>query len=157
MDILKENTAVLVLVGICVIAAALYYVFQPAKSAEAADEQHVGSSSVGEVYVISSSVETVKKDGRYYLVAGVEERYTDQALLADLQSSAATKDAVAELCIYMFTSDGRYYCRPQRYLIDAQGKVCTDLGSDMQLQMIDSALISDIYKTALKAAEKKLS
>ena len=128
---------------------------QPPKNVEASDEQYVSSSDVGEVYVLNSSVETVKKDGRYYLVAGVEERYTDTVFLADLHSSPATKDAVAEFSVYMFTSDGRYYCRPQRYLMDSEGKVCADLGSDMQLQMINSSLVNDIYKAALKAAENK--
>ena len=55
----------------------------------------------------------------------------------------------------MFTNDGRYYCMPQRYLIDSQGKVCGDLGSSMQLQMIDDEIIFKIYTNALKTLEDK--
>lgn len=43
----------------------------------------------------------------------------------------------------------------QRYLIDSQGKICGDLGSSMQLQMIDDEIIFKIYTNALKTLEDK--
>lgn len=43
----------------------------------------------------------------------------------------------------------------QRYLIDSQGKVCSNLGSSMQLQMIDDEIIFKIYTNALKTLEDK--
>lgn len=51
--------------------------------------------------------------------------------------------------------NGKYYCMPQRYLIDSQGKVCGDLGSSMQLQMIDDEIVFKIYTNALKTLEDK--
>ena len=57
--------------------------------------------------------------------------------------------------INMFTNDGKYYCMPQRYLIDSQGKVCGDLGSNMQMQMIDDKVVSKIYTSALKSLSDK--
>ena len=51
--------------------------------------------------------------------------------------------------------NGKYYCMPQRYLIDSQGKVYGDLGSSMQLQMIDEEIIFKIYTNALKTLEDK--
>lgn len=44
---------------------------------------------------------------------------------------------------------------PQRYLIDSQGKVCGDLGSNMQMQMIDDKIVSKIYTSALKSLSDK--
>lgn len=55
----------------------------------------------------------------------------------------------------MFTSDGRYYCTPQKYLIDLEGKVCGDLGSDMNLKVINDKIIAEIYTSALKTLEDK--
>ena len=51
--------------------------------------------------------------------------------------------------------NGKYYCMPQKYLIDSQGKVYGDLGSSMQLQMIDDEIIFKIYTNALKTLEDK--
>lgn len=51
--------------------------------------------------------------------------------------------------------NGKYYCMPQRYLIDSQDKVCGDVSSSMQLKMIDEEIIFKIYTNALKILENK--
>ena len=41
-----------------------------------------GKTDVGVLYIDSESVNTVKKDGKYYLAFFAEEKYTDQTFLA---------------------------------------------------------------------------
>lgn len=53
------------------------------------------------------------------------------------------------------TKKGKYCYILQRYLIDSQSKVYDDLGSSMQLQMIDDEIIFKIYTNALKILENK--
>lgn len=65
------------------------------------------------------------------------------------------QNVVSISCLYIFSNAGRFYCMLKRYLIDSQGKVCGDLGSSMQLQMIDDEIIFKIYTNALKTLEDK--
>ena len=65
------------------------------------------------------------------------------------------ENAVSTLALYMFTNDGRFYCMVQRYLIDSEGKVCVDLGSDMQFRAIDEKILTDVYTASLKVLEDK--
>ena len=65
------------------------------------------------------------------------------------------QNVVSTLCLYMFTNDGRFYCMPQRYLIDNEGKVCVDLGSDMQFRGIDEKILTQVYTASLKVLESK--
>lgn len=44
---------------------------------------------------------------------------------------------------------------PQRYLIDNEGKVCVDLGSDMQFKGIDEKILTQVYTASLKVLESK--
>lgn len=117
--------------------------------------QEVGKSDFGTVYIDTNTIDTVKKNNVYYLIVSVEERYTDETFLQQLRQSEETKDAVSALDLYMFTNDGRYYCIPQRFLVDKNGKVCSNLGSDMQMKPIDEKIISDIYVKALKVLEDR--
>lgn len=123
--------------------------------AEAAIEQRVGNSDYGVMYIYPDTVEAVKKDNKYYVVVSAEDRYTDKKFLAELRQGENMQNAVSTLCLYMFTNDGRFYCMPQRYLIDNEGKVCVDLGSDMQFKGIDEKILTQVYTISLKVLESK--
>ena len=115
----------------------------------------IGETNIGTVYIDTDTIEIVKKDGHFYLIVSAEEHYKESDFLTELRKGEDLKDTVSSVTLYMFTNDGRYYCMPQRYLIDSQGKVCGDLGSSMQLQMIDDEIIFKIYTNALKTLEDK--
>lgn len=89
------------------------------------------------------------------MIVSAEEHYKNSSFLTELRKDEDLKDTVSSATLYMFTSDGKYYCTPQKYLIDSQGNVCGDLGSSMQLQMIDDEMIAKIYIDALKVLEDK--
>lgn len=152
-----EKQLLLFAVLIVIICGCVYW-FKPAKAVQAEVQTHlqeVGAGDFGTVYIDTDTVDAVKKDNVFYLIVSVEEVYTDEAFLQQLHQSEDTKDAVSAMDLYMFTSDGRYYCMPQRYLVDKDGKICADLGSDMQMKPIDEKIISAIYVKALKFLENK--
>ena len=150
MSFVKDNIFLAAVVFVAFIVAFLW--LRPSDKVQA-QQQEVGKSDFGTVYINTDTIDTVKKDNAFYLIVSVEEIYTDESFLQQLRQSEDTKDAVSALDLYMFTNDGRYYCMPQRYLVDKDGKVCTDLGSDMQMKPIDEKIISDIYVKALKTLE----
>ena len=152
MDFWKDNTIVIA-AFLCL--ALLVSLFMPGRAQASASERKVGDSGTGTVYLLTESVQPVQKDGSRYLVAAAEEVYTDADFLADLHSDESTRDAASELTLYMFTSDGRYYCIVQRYLLDSEGRTCADLGGDMQLQMIGDKLTADIYTAALDVLKEQ--
>lgn len=154
MDVIKDNMEIMSIFILCVIIIGIFF-FKPIKHAEAQASKMVGNSDLGTVYIDTDTVEVVKKDGQYYLIVSAEEHYKESNFLTELRKDEDLKDTVSSLTLYMFTNDGKYYCMPQRYLIDSQGKVCGDLGSNMQLQMIDDKIISKIYTSALKTLEDK--
>lgn len=130
--------------------------YYPEKTAQAAQaEQKIGNSDYGEMYIYPDTVEAVKKDDRYFVIVSTEDKYTDEKFLAQLRQGENMQNAASTLCLYMFTNDGRFYCMPQRYLIDSEGKVCADLGSDMQFRAIDEKILTDVYTAALKVLEDK--
>ncbi len=137
--------------GVC----GMTYGIGPNSVAEAATEQRIGNSDYGIMYIYPDTVEAVKKDGRYYVVVSAEDRYTDKQFLAELRQGENMQNVVSTLCLYMFTNDGRFYCMPQRYLIDNEGKVCVDLGSDMQFRGIDEKILTQVYTASLKVLESK--
>ena len=127
----------------------------PDKTVYASEEQKVSNSDYGEMYIYPDTVEAVKKDKRYFVVVSAEDRYTDEKFLAHLRQGKNMENAVSTLALYMFTNDGRFYCMVQRYLIDSEGKVCVDLGSDMQFRAIDEKILTDVYTASLKVLEDK--
>lgn len=152
-----EKHFILFVALIFVVCGCIYW-FRPIKEVQAEVQpqlQEVGKSDFGTVYIDTNTIDTVKKNDVYYLIVSVEERYTDETFLQQLRQSEETKDAVSALDLYMFTNDGRYYCIPQRFLVDKDGKVCSNLGSDMQMKPIDEKIISDIYVKALKVLEDR--
>lgn len=152
MDFCKDN-AIVMAAFLCLILLASF--LMPGRAQAAAAEREVGKSDTGTVYLLVSSVQPVQKNGSRYLVAAAEEVYTDADFLADLHSDKSTQNAASELTLYMFTSDGRYYCIVQRYLLDGEGRACADLGGDMQLQMISDKLTADIYTAALDVLKEQ--
>lgn len=155
MDILKDNIGIIGVLLVVVIGVGIFFWSKPAKSVEAQSNKMIGETSIGTVYIDTDTIDTVKKDGNFYLIVSAEEHYKESDFLTELRKGEDLKDTVSSVTLYMFTNDGRYYCMPQRYLIDSQGKVCSDLGSSMQLQMIDDEIIFKIYTNALKTLEDK--
>ena len=142
---------VVLLMGVCSMITMIY----PDKTVYASEEQKVSNSDYGEMYIYPDTVEAVKKDKRYFVVVSAEDRYTDEKFLAHLRQGKNMENAVSTLALYMFTNDGRFYCMVQRYLIDSEGKVCVDLGSDMQFRAIDEKILTDVYTASLKVLEDK--
>ena len=136
---------------VCVVAVICLYPHNKVQ----AQQQKVGNSDFGVVYINPDTVEAVQKDNVYYLVVSVEEVYTDEKFLEQLRSGEDMQEAVSALDLYMFTNDGRFYCTPQRYVIDKSSKVCADLGGDVQMKPVDERIITDIYVSALKVLENR--
>lgn len=155
MDILKDNIGIIGVFCVIIIAVGIFFWSKPTKQVEAQTNKIIGETNTGVVYIDIDTIETVKKGENFYLIVSAEEHYKESSFLTELRKDEDLKDTVSSLTLYMFTNDGRYYCMPQRYLIDSQGKVCGDLGSDMKLQMIDDEIISKIYVNALKTLENK--
>lgn len=154
MEIIRDNMGIINIFILCMVILGICF-FKPIKPVQAQSIKLIGNSDLGTVYIDTDTVEVVKKDNQYYLIVSAEEHYKESKFLTELRNDEDLKDTVSALTLYMFTSDGRYYCTPQRYLIDSEGKVCGDLGSNMQWQMIDDELTSKIYTQALKVLEQQ--
>ena len=68
-----------------------------------------GKTDVGVLYIDSESVNTVKKDGKYYLAFFAEEKYTDQTFLASLRQGEDMQNAVSAVTLYLFNTFGNEY------------------------------------------------
>ena len=146
MDILKDNIGIIGVFFVVIIGVGIFFLSKPAKPVEAQSNKMIGETNIGTVYIDTDTIETVKKDGHFYLIVSAEEHYKESDFLTELRKGEDLKDTISSLTLY---------CMPQRYLIDSQGKVCGDLGSSMQLQMIDDEIIFKIYTNALKTLEDK--
>lgn len=155
MDILKDNVGLIGIFFVVIVIVGIFFLHKPIKQAEAQANKMIAQTDIGTVYIDVDTIDTVKKDGNFYLIVSAEEHYKDSEFLTELRKGEDLQDVVSSLTLYMFTNDGRYYCTPQKYLIDSQAKVCADLGSNMQLQMIDDKVISKIYTEALRVLEDK--
>lgn len=115
-----------------------------------------GRTTCGVLYIDPASIETVKKDGQYYLLFFAEEKYTDKNFLESLRQDESLKDAVSAIYLYMFNTFGSEYCQPASYIVDSEGKVCADLGADMRLRAVgDDKTLRNAYTMALKILERK--
>lgn len=155
MDILKDNVGLIGFFFVVIVIVGIFFLHKPIKQAEAQANKMIAQTDIGTVYIDVDTIDTVKKDGNFYLIVSAEEHYKDSEFLTELRKGEDLQDVVSSLTLYMFTNDGRYYCTPQKYLIDSQGKVCGNLGSNMQLKMIDDVVISKIYTEALRVLEDK--
>lgn len=155
MDILKDNVGLIGIFFVVIVIVGIFFLHKPIKQAEAQANKMIAQTDIGTVYIDVDTIDTVKKDGNFYLIVSAEEHYKDSEFLTELRKGEDLQDVVSSLTLYMFTNDGRYYCTPQKYLIDSQGKVCGNLGSNMQLKMIDDVVISKIYAESLRSLEDK--
>jgi len=155
MDILKDNVGLIGIFFVVIVIVGIFFLHKPIKQAEAQANKMIAQTDIGTVYIDVDTIDTVKKDGNFYLIVSAEEHYKDSEFLTELRKGEDLQDVVSSLTLYMFTNDGRYYCTPQKYLIDSQGKVCGNLGSNMQLKMIDDVVISKIYTESLRSLEDK--
>ncbi|WP_304065054.1 hypothetical protein [Megamonas hypermegale] len=154
MDISFFREHMFFLFIICIVCVVAVICLYPHNKVQA-QQQKVGNSDFGVVYINPDTVEAVQKDNVYYLVVSVEEVYTDKKFLEQLRSGEDMQEAVSALDLYMFTNDGRFYCTPQRFVIDKNSKVCADLGGDVQMKPVDERIITDIYVSALKVLENR--
>ena len=119
--------------------------------------QFAGPTKVGDLYVDTDKTSAVKKDGAYYLTVFAEEKYTNKVFLSNLHKNERLKDVVGAVYLYLFDNRGSSYCTATKCLVDSEGKVCLDYGSDMQMKRLtanDAAMIN-AYTLCLKALENK--
>lgn len=117
----------------------------------------IGQTANGIAYVDESNVTALKKGDQLFMLVPMEEHYTNEQFLAKLRNSGSNLEQAA-MCVYlyMFTNNGTQYCIPQRFVTDANGKVCADLGSNMELKPVNnSKLLVRAYEAAYKVLERK--
>ena len=119
--------------------------------------QVAGSTNLGTLYVDAAKTETAYKNGAYYLVVFAEEKYNDKVFLEKLRQNEILKNVVGAVYLYLFDNKGSSYCVVAKYLVDAQGKVCLDYGSDMQMKKLTAKnkTMLNAYTLCLKALENK--
>lgn len=119
--------------------------------------QLAGATDLGKLYVDAAKTETLSKNGVFYLTVVAEEKFTDKEFLKELHEDEDLKDVVGAAYLYLFDNKGSNYCIAANYLIDAQGKVCLDYGSDMKMKKLtakDKTMLN-AYTLCLKALENK--
>ena len=115
-----------------------------------------GQTDVGVLYIDGDSVNTVKKDGYYYLAFFAEEKYTDQNFLAALRQGEDMANATSSVSLYLFNTFGSQYFIGASYIVDADGKVCADLGADTEMKDVgNNKTLRNAYTMALKLLERK--
>ena len=119
--------------------------------------QFAGPTKVGDLYVDTDKTSAVKKDGAYYLTVFAEEKYTNQVFLSNLHKNERLKDVVGAVYLFLFDNRGSSYCTATKCLVDSEGKVCLDYGSDMQMKSLTAkdATMINAYTMCLKALENK--
>ena len=115
-----------------------------------------GQTDVGVLYIDGDSVNTVKKDGYYYLAFFAEEKYTDQNFLAALRQGEDMANATSSVSLYLFNTFGSQYFIGASYIVDADGKVCADLGADTTLKYVgNDKTLRNAYTMALKILQRQ--
>lgn len=115
-----------------------------------------GKTDVGVLYIDGDSVNTVKKDGYYYLAFFAEEKYTDAGFLAALRQGEDMQNAASNISLYLFNTFGSEYFIGASYIVDAEGKVCADLGADTTLKEVgNDKTMCNAYTMALKILQRK--
>ena len=119
--------------------------------------QLAGATDVGKLYVDVEKTETLNKNGVFYLTVVAEEKFTDKAFLKELHEDEDLKDVVGAAYLYLFDNKGSSYCVAANYLVDDQGKVCLDFGSDMKMKKLSAKdkTMLNAYTLCLKALENK--
>lgn len=143
------------LIRLITIAASLLLCLALALPAAAQKMQKAGDTDCGTLYVDTDTVKTVKKDGQYYLAVAAEEKYTDAEFLNSLRQGEDMQQAAA-VYLYLFDNRGANYCIAAAYIVDTDGKVCADIGSNMTLLPVGKdKTMSNAYSIALKALESR--
>ncbi len=115
-----------------------------------------GKTDVGVLYIDGDSINTVKKDGKYYLAVFAEEKYTDAEFLAVLRQGEDMQNAAGNISLYLFNTYGSAYFIGASYVIDADGNVCADLGADTKLKAVgNNKTLRNAYTMALKILERR--
>lgn len=142
------------ILGIAIVFSSLFFTIS---NVQAYGLELAGPTDVGMLYVDTSQTNTVQKNGAYYLVVSAEEKYTDQKFLAELHKEKTLKNVIGAVYLYLFDNKGSSYCVVGNYLVDGQGKVCVDYGSDMKMKKLtakDKTMLN-AYTLCLKALENK--
>lgn len=141
------------LMATCLTAAALCMLPLPTLAQTLLE---AGKTDVGVLYLDGDSVNTVRKDGKYYLAFFAEEKYTDQKFLASLRQGEDMQNAVSGISLYLFNTYGSAYFIGASYVIDADGNVCADLGADTKLKAVgNNKTLRNAYTMALKILERR--
>ena len=114
-------------------------------------------TSNGKIYVDTNSVTPFIKDNKMYMLVSMEEHYSNPQYLAKLRrSDSRLKQVSMRVFIYMFNNNGTQYCMPSRFMADAEGKVCLDLGVDMVMKPVDNSVtLVKTYEAAYAVLERK--
>ena len=133
------------------------YLFYSPTNVKAQGLQLAGNTDLGVLYVDAAKTGILHKKGAHYLTVFAEEKYTDKVFLTELHKDKYLKDVVGAVYLYLFDNRGSSYCIAANYLIDAQGKVCLDYGSDMQMKRLtaNDKTMLNAYTLCLKALENK--
>ncbi len=141
------------LMATCLTAAALCMLPLPTLAQTLLE---AGKTDVGVLYIDSDSVNTVKKDGRYYLAFFAEEKYTDAAFLASLRQGEDMAGAASSVSLYLFNTFGSEYIIGASYIVDDKGNVCADLGADTTPKAVGGdKTMRNAYTMALKILQRK--
>lgn len=141
------------LMATCLTAAALCMLPLPTLAQTLLE---AGKTDVGVLYLDGDSVNTVKKDGKYYLAFFAEEKYTDQNFLAALRQGEDMQKAVSGISLYLFNTFGSEYFIGASYIVDADGKICADLGANTTPQDArNNPTLRNAYTMALKILQRK--
>ena len=114
-------------------------------------------TSKSKIYVDTNSVTPFIKDNKMYMLVSMEEHYSNPQYLAKLRrSDPRLKQVSMRVFIYMFNNNGTQYCMPSRFMADAEGKVCLDLGADMVMKPVDNSVtLVKTYEAAYAVLERK--
>lgn len=144
------------LIHLIIIAVFVLFCLSLTLPAAAQKMQKAGNTDCGTLYVDTDTVKTVKKGGQYYLAVAAEEKYTDAEFLASLRQGEDMQQAAAAVYLYLFDNRGANYCIAAAYIVDTEGKVCADIGSNMTLLPVGKdKTMSNAYSIALKALENR--
>ena len=116
-----------------------------------------GKTSLGMLYVDIDKAGIVQKEGQYYLTVYAKEKYTDMALLRTLRKKKALKNVTSAVYLYLFDNQCSSYSIVANYLVDDEGTICLDCGSNMQMKEVaaDNTALLNAYTLCLKALELK--
>lgn len=118
--------------------------------------EQVGKTDVGILFVDTDNVQSVKQDGIFYLAVLAYEKFTDAEYLQALREDEDLAQATGAVYMYLFDNRGANYCIASHYIVDAETKICVDLGVDMRLQSCaGNKTLLEAYTKALKALENK--